>query len=150
MSQARPSVSDSGAPNFFKLSPSRICSLVLFSAYSLAILIIFMLPFSGLAKTALAVLLVAALAYYLRRDAWLSLSASPVALRIEGINITLLTRAGSEVQGQILGDSVVTPVLTILNVLPQGKKRTRSVVIFPDSMDTERFRKLRVLLKWGG
>ena len=137
-------------PTFLKLYPSRICSLVLFSAHSLAILIIFMLPLTGLAQTALAVLLVASLAYYLRRDAWLSLSASPVALRIDGINITLLTRAGSEVHGQILSDSVVTPVLTILNVSTQGQKGTRSIVIFPDSMDTDRFRELRVLLKWGG
>jgi len=109
-----------------------------------------MLPLTGLAQTALAVLVAGSLAYYLRRDAWLSLSASPVALRIDGINITLLTRAGSEVHGQILSDSVVTPVLTIVNVLTQGQKRTRSVVIFPDSMDTDRFRELRVLLKWGG
>lgn len=109
-----------------------------------------MLPIVESAKTALAVLLACALAYYLRRDAWLLSSASHVALRLEGNHIVLITRGGGEVPGLVLRDSVVTPALTILNVLPQGKKTARSVVIFPDSLDAERSRELRVLLKWSG
>lgn len=109
-----------------------------------------MLPIAGFAKAALAILLVFMLLYYLRRDAWLLLSSSHVAIRLQGNSITLISRGGGELSGQILCDSVVTPALTILNVLPQGKKSARSVLIFPDSLDKERFRELRVLLKWGG
>jgi len=149
VSQACPSVAEIGGPTVFKLYPSRICSVLLFAVHFLATLIVFLLPLTVLVKAAFAVLLAGSLAYYFRRDAWLSLSSSPVAIRIEGINITLFSRAGSEVYGQYQV-TAWTPVLTILNVLPQGEKRTRSVVIFPDSMDTERFRELRMLLKWGG
>jgi len=132
----------------FKLRPSRIFSALLFSVYSLAILIVLILPIADWARAALVVLLLCALVYYLRRNAWLSLASSPVAIRIAGKDITLLGRDGSELAGQVWGDSLVTPMLTILNILPQGKRNMRSVVIFPDSMDAERFRELRVLLKW--
>ena len=137
-------------PNYFKLYPSRFCSAILFLAYSLTILSVFLLPIVELAKAALTVLLVCAMVYYLRRDAWLLLSSSHVALRLEENHIVLITRGGGEVPGLVLRDSVVTPALTILNVLPQGKKTARSVVIFPDSIDAERSRELRVLLKWSG
>lgn len=133
----------------FKFHPSHICSALLFSGYALAILIVFLLPILVLAKAALAVLLAYALFYYLRRDAWLMLASSPLAIRIEGHDIALLTRGGGEVQGRISGSSVVTPLITILNVLPLAKEGARYVVIFPDSMEKERFRELRVLLKWG-
>jgi hypothetical protein len=136
--------------HFFKFYPSRVCAALLIFAFSLTILVVFLLPILVLAKAALVLLLLCALAYYLRRDAWLLLSSSLVAIHLEGRNVTLLTRCGGELSGQILDDSLVTSFLTILNVLPQEKSRARSVLIFPDSMDAERSRELRVLLKWGG
>jgi toxin CptA len=137
-------------PNYFMLHPSRVCSILLLSVYLLAILSILMLPILALAKAALALILVCSLVYCLYRDAWLLLSSSCVALHLDGNNIILATRSGGKLTGQVLRDSVVTPVLTVLNVSVQGMKSTRSVVVFPDSMDKERFRELRVLLKWGG
>ena len=101
-----------------------------------------------LARIGLVILLVCALAYYLIRHAWLLLPTSYVAIRIEGNSAVLITRGGKELSGQVLHDSVVTPVFTVLNVLPHGKRRVQSVVIFPDSLDRELYRKLRVLLKW--
>lgn len=136
-------------PNYFKLHPSRIFSILLLSVYLLTILSILMLPILALAKAALALILVCSLVYCLYRDAWLLLPSSCVAIHLDGTNIILATRGGGKLTGQVLRDSVVTPVLTVLNVLIQGKKSTRSVVIFPDSLDKERNRELRVLLKWG-
>lgn len=135
-------------PGLFKLYPSHICSTLLFFAYALTMLIVFMLPMVVLARLVLAALLLGALVYSLRRDAWLLLPLSAVAIRIEGDQITLITRGGSELQGEISGNSVVTPFITILHVLPQAHKGVRYVVIFPDSIDKERFRELRVRLKW--
>lgn len=132
----------------FKLQPSRICLSLLLSAYSLAILIVYLLPIAEWASVVLVILLVCALLYYLRRDAWLSLPSSPVAVRIADNEIILLARDGTELGGSLQGNSVVTPMLTVLNILPIGAKRTRSVVIFPDSLDGGRFRELRVLLLW--
>ena len=95
------------------------------------------------------VLLLCALLYYLRPNAWPSASSSYVAIRFVDDEIILQTHDGAELAGRVLGDSLVTPLLTILNVLPNGGKRVCSVVLFPDSLDSERFRELRVLLRWG-
>ncbi len=140
---------DKEGGRYFKLHPSNICLIFLLSAYALVLLIVFTLPIVSYAKIALAVLLVFSLVYYLRRDALLLLPASQVAIRLDGDHVVLSSLSGKQLSGQILRNSVVTPALTILNILPQGKHRSRSVVIFPDSMDKERFRELRVLLKWG-
>jgi len=136
--------------SLFELQASRICSALLILVYSLAVLIVFTLPVMALAKVALAMLLVGALVYYLRRIAWLLSASSPVAMRIQGANITLLTRAGEELSGELMADTLVTPILIVINVIPQGSKKISSVLVFPDSMDKERSRELRVLLKWGG
>jgi len=87
---------------FFRLQPSLIFSAVLFSGYFLALLIVFMLPVTLVAGMLCAFLLVSALLYYLCRDAWLLLSSSPVAIRVEGKEVTLLTHGGNEYQGMIL------------------------------------------------
>ena len=107
-----------------------------------------MLPILALVKAALALVLVCSLLYCLYRDAWLLLPSSCVAIHLDGSNIILATRGGGMLPGQVLRDSVVTPALTVLNVMIQGKKSTRSVVIFPDSLSKERSRELRVLLRW--
>jgi len=134
--------------NFFKLYPSRIYSALLLIAYALAILTGFVVVMEIWPGVLLALLLLCALVYYLCRDVWLLLPSSYTKIRAENGNMVLLTRDGCEISGQLARDSLVTPVLTILNILPAEKQRVRSVVIFSDSMDKEQFRELRVLLKW--
>lgn len=134
--------------DLFALHPSRIFLALLCCAFLLAITIVFTLPVVDGVRFAFAFLLLGALVYYVRRDVWMLLPSSHVALRLDVGRIVIFTRDGSELPGQILPDSVVTPFLTILNIMPQGKTRRRSIVIFPDSLDSERFRELRVLLKW--
>ena len=134
----------------FKLFPSRIFAALLFTAYSLAFFVIIIIPILLPAKIGLVILLSAALVYYLRRDALLLLPLSPVGLRVEEGYVTVFTRSGSERSGKVANDSLVTPALTILNFSRHEAGKVRSIVIFPDSMEKEDFRKLRVLLKWGG
>lgn len=139
-----------GAAHDFKLYSSSILSALLYSVYATSLLIVLILPAGLLAKAALAAVLIFSLRYTLRSDAWLLLPSSHVAIRLDGDRIVVSSRLGSDISGRVLRDSVVTPLLTVLNVLPQGKRRMRSIIIFPDSMDIERFRELRVLLKWNG
>lgn len=134
--------------HFFKISPSRISAALLVFVFLLTAIIIFLLPIFSLAKVIISILLVGALVYYLRLNAWLSFPSSTIAIRIEGNDIVLFTRDGSELEGTIMGDSLVTPLLTILNVLSLPNQRKISVIIFPDSLGVEHFRELRVLLKW--
>lgn len=109
---------------------------------------VFLMPLFMWLKALLGIGLLGTLLYYLLRDVWMMLSSSIVAIRYYGGDILLITQAGDELPGNIMTSSVVTPLLTIVNVLPAGKKRIRSVVIFPDNLSCERFRELRVLLKW--
>lgn len=114
----------------------------------LAIFICFVVCQQLWLSSLLTLLLFSALLYYVCRDVVLILSYSYIKLRPDGDSIVLVTRNGNEVSGQLARDSLVTPLLTVLNFLPINKKRVRSVVIFPDSMDKEAFRELRVQLKW--
>ena len=143
------SAGNGGALNF-KLYPSRIFSALLYSVYLTSLLIVFILPAGLPAKAALAAVLIFSLRYSLRRDAWLLLPSSHVAICLDGARIVVKSRLGSDISGRVLRDSVVTPLLTVLNVVPQGRRGMHSIIIFPDSMDKERFRELRVLLKWNG
>lgn len=134
----------------FKFHPSHYLAAILMAAHGATLAALFSLPFPLWVKTALTFLLLLNLGYQLRRAAWLSAPSAAVALKLEGELALLTTRAGEQLSGQILRDSLVTPHLTVLNVLSQGARLARSVVILPDSLDAEAFRQLRVWLKWGG
>ena len=134
----------------FYLQPSRYLATMLIAAHGATLAALFSLNFPIWAKTALAILVLLNLGYHLRREAWLSAPSACVALMLEGDRVVLTTRGGEQLTGQILRDSLVTPYLTVLNVLPQGARMARSVIVLPDSLDTESFRQLRVWLKWGG
>lgn len=95
------------------------------------------------------VLLVASFIYYVRHYALLKSSGSVVALELsETMRCLLKTRNGQYIPCVILGSTFVAPYLTVLNLRPEKKFFDYSVVIFPDSIDGEKFRQLRVLLRW--
>jgi len=121
---------------------------MLIATHGATIMALFPLAFPVWAKMALTFLVLLSLGYHLRREAWLSAPSATVAMMLEGTQVVVTTRGGKQWLGQILRDSLVTPYLTVLNVLPQGARFARSVVILPDSMDAESFRQLRVWLKW--
>jgi toxin CptA len=133
----------------FKLQPSHYLAAMLIAAHGATLAALFPLAFPIWAKTALAFFVLLSLGYHLWREAWLFAPSASVALLLEGDQVVLSTRGGEQLTGQILRDSLVTPYLTVLNVLPQGARFSRSVVILPDSLDAESFRQLRVWLKWG-
>lgn len=134
----------------FTLQPSRYLAAMLITAHGITLAALLPLALPLWAKAALASLMLLSLMHHLRRDAWLSAPSAGVALMLEGERVVLTTRGGEQWAGQILHNSLVTPFLTVLNVLPQGAHFARSVVILPDTLDAESFRQLRVWLKWGG
>ena len=133
----------------FNLQPSYYLAAMLIAAHGITIAILFPLAFPIWAKTALIILVLFSMGYHLRREAWLSAPSATVALLIEDDLAVLTKRNGDQLTGNILRDSLVTPFLTVLNVLPQGARISQSIVILPDSMNAESFRQLRVWLKWG-
>lgn len=132
-----------------KLTPSRIFSALLILIHLLTVVTVLLLPMIVLVKVVLVVTLLLALLYSLRRYAWLSLPRSYIGMRLGDEGISLLRRDGREVTGTILNDSLITPLLVVINMLPDSNASVSSVVVFSDGVDKEQFRQLRVLLRWG-
>ena len=51
-------------------------------------------------------------------------------------------------QGRIVEGSFVAPWLTVVHWRPLGRRLTRTVLVLPDMVDAESFRRLRVILRW--
>lgn len=134
----------------FNFQPSSTLAIILVVAHSAALLSLLALPLPSWAMAALFLILLFSLLHYLRHDAWLSAPSSGVNLVLEEEDVVLTTRSGDQFTGHLSHDSLITPLLTVLNVLPQGAYLARSIIILPDSLDKESFRQLRVWLKWGG
>lgn len=133
----------------FKLRPSRYLAALLVMAHGAALAALFPLALPAWTKAALSLVILISLIYHSRRDAMLTSGMAVTALLLEQDKVVLTLRDGGQLTGQMLRDSLVTPCLVVLNILPQGARLARSVVILPDSLDAESFRQLRVRLKLG-
>jgi toxin CptA len=89
--------------------------------------------------------------YHFLLNANLSLQHSCVAFRLEEREeIVLVLRNGKHLPGRVSHDSLVTPHLVILNIVLSEQRGGRSLVMLPDAMSADSFRRLRVVLRWGG
>jgi len=134
---------------YFKLRSSRTFALLLvfLCAASLATLRLLSLP--PLWLLVLAVVVLCWSVYCLLLGATLRLGLSCVAFRLEdGEKIVLLLRSGRHLQCRVSPYCLVTPYLVILNVTLCERRGGRSVMIMPDSMSADSFRRLRVALRW--
>jgi len=131
------------------LKPSMHLTVILSVAHFLVALLLWplMLPMS--VKLLGAGVLVASLVFYLRHYALLKSPESVVAIELSEAMLCILeTRGGKHFPCAILGSTFVAPYLVVLNLKLQNKFLGGSVVILPDSIDGEEFRRLRVLLRW--
>ncbi|MDD5058593.1 MAG: hypothetical protein PHQ60_12035 [Sideroxydans sp.] len=95
-----------------------------------------------------AIFVIAAAVFIGLRDAGLNLAKSCVAFILENENsITLIQRNGQHLTGRISAGSLVVPFLVLMNISLAGRGK-RSIVLLPDNMSREAFRRLRVLLRW--
>lgn len=89
------------------------------------------------------------LGFYLRRIALLRSPQSIVALDLaEDGKFAFQTLNGRWHAAKLRQSSFVSPWLTVLNLNPENARWARNVVIMPDSMQNEEFRRLRVWLRW--
>lgn len=74
--------------------------------------------------------------------------AQAIALRGDG---EIEIRSGASVRrtGVIRDGSFVAPWLTIIRWRPHGARFDRTVLLLPDMLPPDDFRRLRVLLRWG-
>lgn len=141
-----------------RLDRSTRLAVTLSLAHFFAVGILWPLILPAAAKLTGTVILAASLIFYLRHYALLRSPGSVVSLELSDEMIcTLETRRGERIPCTLLGSSFVAPYLAVLDwkplepptsLLPWRRFSTRSVVILPDGIDAEEFRRLRVLLRW--
>ena len=133
------------------VAPSVMLASALSALHLTAAGLLWIMPLPVLEKVLLTGAVAVSLIYYMARDASLHASHSIVALEIrDGGSVLLQTRCGDWLEGELLGSSYVSPLLTIVTFRPKGRWATRRVVLVPDNVDSEDFRYLRTRLRWRG
>ncbi|MGZ8983310.1 MAG: protein YgfX [Methylotenera sp.] len=146
--------------------PSIILSTLITAVSLGACCILILLALSWQIKLLLGLVIVISAIYAVCNYCLLSLPWSSVALKINTKNQLQLTRKdGKQLEVTVQANSVVTPYLTVLNCQLKNDDQsegisllrrllaphftTRSLIILPDAVDAERYRQLRVWLRWG-
>jgi len=89
------------------------------------------------------------LAWTLRRHAWRTTAGSIVELEMhEDCSISARSHAEGWVDYEVEVGSFVSPLLTVLRLGRESRRLVCSVLIMPDSLDPDSFRRLRVWLRW--
>ena len=132
-----------------RLKPSGYLALWLSAAHAIAIGLVLALPLPIGLKLVTTLVICISLVFYLKRNARLAAPNSIIALEVkEDCTCAIETRSGKRLDCILLPTSYVSVSLTILNLKADGEMLARHVVILPDSINPEDFRKLRVLLRW--
>ncbi|HMJ49425.1 MAG TPA: protein YgfX [Burkholderiales bacterium] len=132
-----------------RFKPSVILGLLLVLAHASAVGLLLVVPLPIWSKLVTVVVVCISFAFYFRRNARLAAPSSLVALEIkEDCACTVETRNGNRRSCTVLPTSYVSASLTILNLKVDGKLLRKHLVILPDAVNAEDFRKLRVLLRW--
>ena len=130
--------------------PSRFGGAAIIVACALTSILLVALPLPIAALGAGAVLVVAVLASALRRCAG---GGVPALLDVGADRrIAVTDRAGRARAGSILDDSCVGACLTTIIWRADGEpwwRPARSIVVLPDSLPRDEFRRLRVILRYG-
>jgi len=137
-------------PVRISLGPSRIACFAIAILVASTSGIAVMLPMPPIAIVAT----VAALTFWAGHRIWLlGLARSPRAireLRVEGDRSVVATLVNGEVlSGRVRDASYVGAIVTTLTWRSKGALCARSVLILPDMLPAEDFRRLRVLLRHG-
>lgn len=132
-----------------EIRPSRQLALVLVLAHLGAAAASIAVELPAWAKAVLLIPILASLAWSLYKHALLGSAHSVVAVEVgEGSAASVRTRSGDWHKSVVLDSSFVAPYLTVLNLRIDQSRFACHVVIMPDSVMAEDFRRLRVWLRW--
>jgi toxin CptA len=131
------------------VGPSRRLAGLLAGMHGFAAALFWLAPLPHWLAVLLMAVLLGSAWHTLRRDGFRSLRHSLIALRLEDdCRCEFQTRDGAWHEASLLGSSFVAPHLTVLNLKPAGGRLVKYLVILPDAVNAEDFRRLRVWLKW--
>lgn len=140
----------SAKPIHLNLQPSiLLASIIGFVVLMMSLVLIF-LPLSAAFKWPLLVLIVIASIHSIRRYALLTSATAVTHLSLAQTSKLQLTyKDGTQAEVRVLESSFVSPYLTALNLQEVETGRRLSILLLPDSAESNGFRQLRVWLRWG-
>ncbi len=138
-----------GIAGEYRLSPSWRLAAILAAGHGAVAVIVLLLEVAPIWKIGFIALLAISLGYELRNSALRLSAQAVVALRVSKDNLlSVQTRRGEWRDFNVAGSSFVTSTLTVLNLRAADSHRMQNVVLLPDSMAAEDFRRLRTWLRW--
>jgi toxin CptA len=131
------------------IGPSHLLAAVLGIAHIAALVVTVVVVLPTWVKSLIAMALVTSGTWSILRLALQRGPSAIVELEVEaGGRISCRTRDGRWREGQVLSSSFVSPWLTVLNLRMAGSIGAKHLVILPDNVEKDAFRRIRVLLKW--
>ena len=133
----------------YRLSPSWRLAAILAAGHCAVAVIVLVLDVAPIWQCGVIALLAISLGYELRNSALRLSAQAVVALRVSKDNLlSVQTRRGEWSDFDVAGSSYVTSALTVLNLRATDSHRMQNVVLLPDSMAADDFRRLRAWLRW--
>ena len=131
------------------LQPSLLLAGILTLAHGAILLAIALIGIPLWAKIIATVVIVTNGAYCVWRHALLKGADAPVAIVISANNaFTFDTRCGESCDCRVSGGTYVKPYLTVLDLKIADGRAIKRIVLLPDSLHADDFRRLRVWLRW--
>lgn len=118
--------------------------MLLVAAHLLALAISWMLTLHWTMRLGLSALIALSAALTLRR----LLNTDIDAIRVNIKGEFLLHSGGEWLDAAVLGSSFVAPYLTLLHLKLDDRHGQLTVILMPDAVAADEFRRLRVWLKW--
>ena len=129
-----------------KPSPRLAMLLLLFHAIVATVVSMTVMP--PAARLAILMLILLSLIYYLARDVLLLFPDSWREIAFDQGGVSVVTRDGSSLFGQVANNTTVSPYFAVLRVRVEGYRLPVFRTIFPDALGTGAFRELSVHLKF--
>ena len=128
------------------LRPSRFMMGFLLLTHLVALLLTMTLPLQWWAQGLIALIVLSSLVYSIQKQVYYKTRKAIRQFRTDEGKIWYLTETkGTELTATLMGDSLVTMGLLVLNFRLENKSK-RSIVVFKDAVDAAPFRQLRVIL----
>lgn len=131
-----------------RLRPSRLLLAVLSVAHIAALSIVLLMPLPLWLMAVLATLVVISMVHATVFQAMLQGRNAVIVLKTTQTGLEVATRLGVWNRVDILASTFVSPWLVVLHLRQEGRRRPMYVMLLPDMLSSDEFRRLRVWLRW--
>jgi hypothetical protein len=130
------------------LCPSRAAAAFILASAAATLVIVLVIPLAVMVRLGLVFLVGSMTLHAYRREARRADRAIGT-MRIDVCGDIEVERRGSPLRGTIRAGCFVAPWLTVIRWRPQHRCFDATILVLPDMLPADGFRRLRVLLRWG-